>query len=75
MKKSTKLNAQLWLSVCLAVFGCLLILSSFIVPPIGQIHHSILCAVGEVFTFSGSLMGIDYHYRAKRDDDNEDINN
>lgn len=75
MKKSTKLNVQLWVSVCLALFGVLLITSSFFVPPMGQIHGSVLAAVGEVFTFSGSLMGIDYHYKAKRDDDNENINN
>jgi hypothetical protein len=35
------------------------------ISPLGQIHESLLIAFGEVMTFAGSLMGIDYHYRAK----------
>ena len=56
---------QLLLSVSLCVFGGLLLIAGFIAPPLGEIHHSVLIAFGEILTFSGSLIGIDYHYRYK----------
>lgn len=60
-----KMTIQLWLGVCLAVIGILLLWVSFFVPPIGIIHSSVLTALGEVFTFSGALIGIDYSYKYK----------
>jgi hypothetical protein len=47
----------------LVVFGMLLFVASFVVPPLGIIDNSILVAGGEVFTFAGSIIGIDYHYK------------
>ena len=46
-------------------FGCGLLVTGFLCPPLGEIHHSILIAFGEILTFSGSLIGIDYKYRYK----------
>ena len=66
MTKKQKMNVQLWLGFILAIFGMLLICVSFIVPPLGVIHSSVLAAIGEIFTFSGALIGIDYHYKEKR---------
>lgn len=60
-----KHTIQMWLAFALAVFGVLLIVLSFVVPPLGVIHTSVLAAIGEVFTFSGSIMGIDYTYKYK----------
>ena len=54
---------QLILSVALCAFGVLLLIAGFIAPPLGEIHHSVLIAFGEILTFSGSLIGIDYRYR------------
>ena len=59
------LKTQLFLAVSLATFGVGLMVASFFVPPMGVIDSSVLVASGEVFTFSGSLLGIDYHYKAK----------
>ena len=56
---------QLLLSVGLCVFGSIMLIAGFIAPPIGEIHHSLLIAFGELLTFSGSLIGIDYKYRYK----------
>lgn len=61
-----KLRIQLILAVVLAVFGMILFVVSFVVPPTGIIDSSVLVAGGEAFTFSGSLIGIDYSYKAKR---------
>ena len=58
-----KKNFQLILSISLCGFGVLLLVAGFVAPPVGEIHHSILIAFGEILTFSGSLIGIDYHYR------------
>ena len=60
---------QLYLAVLLATFGMTLMVASFFVPPMGVIDSSVLVASGEVFTFSGSLLGIDYHYKAKISND------
>ena len=54
---------QLILSVVLCGFGGILLIAGFVIPPMGEIHHSVLIAFGEILTFSGSLIGIDYHYR------------
>ncbi|MBR5573684.1 MAG: hypothetical protein IKW35_04235 [Paludibacteraceae bacterium] len=56
-------KVQLILSVGLCVFGGVLLIAGFCCPPVGEIHHSVLIAFGEILTFSGSLIGIDYHYR------------
>ena len=58
-------RTQLYLAVLLATFGMVLMVASFFVPPMGVIDSSVLVATGEVFTFSGSLMGIDFHYKFK----------
>ena len=65
MKKQTKTNIQLILGATLSVFGMLMLIASFIVPPMGVIHSSILAAIGEVFTFAGCLLSVDYSYRLK----------
>ena len=60
-----KKNFQLIVAIMLCGFGCLLLLAGFCCPPLGEIHHSVLIAFGEILTFSGSLIGIDYKYRYK----------
>ena len=47
-------------------FGCALLAAGFIAPPLAEIHHSVLIAFGEILTFSGSLIGIDYKYRYRK---------
>ena len=56
---------QLILSVALCIFGCIMLAGGFLAPPLAEIHHSVLIAFGEILTFSGSLIGIDYKYRYK----------
>ena len=54
---------QLILAVAMCTFGCALLAAGLVTPPMGEIHHSLLIAYGEILTFSGSLIGIDYKYR------------
>lgn len=56
---------QLILAVGLVVFGCGLLVAGICIPPAGVIDSSVLVAFGEILTFAGSLVGIDYHYRYK----------
>ena len=72
------MTIQLWLGVFLAVVGVALLWTGLFMPPLGEIHASVLTALGEVFTFSGSIIGIDYSYKVKQfkyltknDDDEE----
>lgn len=47
------------------IIGLGVLVAGFSVPPIGEIHPSVLVAVGETLTFVGSLLGIRYHYKYK----------
>ena len=65
ISRKEKMTIQLWLGVGLAVIGVGLLWTGLFLPPIGIIHASVLTALGEVFTFSGALIGIDYSYKFK----------
>lgn len=56
-------KSQLRIATFLVVVGCGLLIAGFIVSPTGQIHETVLVAFGEVMTFAGAILGIDYHYR------------
>lgn len=74
------MTIQLWLGVFLAVTGVALLWAGLFIHPVGIIHPSVLTGIGEVFTFSGALIGIDYTYKFKtikylsgaKDDEDED---
>lgn len=63
MKRKT--NIQMWVAVFLVAFGVMLIIAAFIVPPTGVIDPTVLTAFGEILTFAGAIIGIDYHHRVK----------
>jgi len=66
ISKDTKLTIQVILAVILVIAGIVLLFLGFYVPKVGEIHDSILISYGEVSTFGGSLLGLDYHYSYKR---------
>ena len=59
------LNLQLITAFVLALGGLIMLFCGIYISPLGEIHESLLVAFGEVATFSGALMGIDYTYRFK----------
>lgn len=65
MLENTKLYVQLAIAVVVIIIGCGLLISGFIVPPLGIIDNSLLIAFGETCSFVGALLGIDYTYRYK----------
>ena len=56
-------NFQLITASVLAIGGLVLLFCGVYIAPRGEIHESILVGFGEVATFSGSLLGIDYAYQ------------
>lgn len=67
IKEDTKRAVEFWFALLLVVAGLILLFLGFYAVPIGEISASVLTAYGETATFAGSLLGIDYSYRYKRD--------
>lgn len=65
MYESAKLVIQLVIAGLVTLVGCGLLIAGFIVPPLGTIDNSLLIAFGEVCSFVGALLGLDYTYRYK----------
>ena len=63
----TNINIQLITAAILSVGGLAMLFLGVYIEPEGQIHESLLIGFGEVATFTGSLFGIDYHYRNKNE--------
>ena len=60
-----KLNVQLITAAILSVGGLAMLFCGVYIDPQGQIHESLLIGFGEVATFAGALMGVDYIYKNK----------
>jgi hypothetical protein len=60
-----KLSIQLLTAALLSIGGLIMLFCGVFIDPQGQVHESLLVAFGEVATFSGALMGIDYVYKKK----------
>ena len=65
-------NIQLITAAILALAGLALLYCGMYIDPQGEIHETVLVAYGEVLTFSGSLMGIDFHYKHRHNHENTD---
>ena len=62
-------TVQLIAAYLTALFGMVMITVALFLPPLGVIDPSVLTAFGEVLTFSGALLGMDYHYRFRGRED------
>ena len=63
-------DIQLITAAVLAIAGMILLFCGLYIDPKGEIHETVLVAYGEILTFAGSLMGIDYHYKNKNKNEN-----
>lgn len=80
MKNSTEKNLKhiklKWMIICavlMVMAGIALIITSMFMPPQGQIDPTVLTALGEFLTFSGSLFGLNTNYRIKTQQMDMDI--
>ena len=69
-----RFNIQLITAAVLSIGGLVLLFCGGYIDPQGQIHETLLVAFGEVATFSGALMGIDYTYKHKNQDNHDNDN-
>lgn len=65
-----KLNIQLITAAILSIGGLVLLFCGVYIDPQGQIHETLLIGFGEVVTFAGAIMGVDYTYKRKNDGNN-----
>ena len=65
MKKLSHQAIQIVAAYVVVLFGLALIALAFFVPPMGSIDPSVLAAFGEILTFAGAILGLDYRYKAK----------
>jgi hypothetical protein len=56
-------NIQLITAAILSLGGMIMLYCGVFIDPQGQIHESLLIGFGEVATFAGAIMGVDYGYR------------
>lgn len=68
MKHETKLTLQFVFAWVLVVIGVVLMFFGFFAEPLGEISPTVLTAFGEILTFSGAVLGIDYRYRFKSEE-------
>ena len=59
---------QLITAAVLSIGGLALLFLGALLAPQGEIHETILVGFGEVATFAGSIMGIDYFYKYRNHD-------
>lgn len=66
--KENKTACMFLLAVVVTLFGCGLLLTGFIVAPLGVIDSSVIVSTGEVLTFAGSVLGINCISKKKKDE-------
>lgn len=62
-----RLDIQLLTAAVLSIGGLVLLFCGAFVSPQGEIHQSLLVGFGEIATFAGAIMGVDYKYKKKGD--------
>ena len=67
MKPALKYEIQAVAAYIFAFLGLALICVSLFIEPVGEIHPSVIAAFGEMLTFCGACLGLDYHYKSKSD--------
>ena len=65
LNQEQKMTIQFWAGLGIVIVGLVLLFLGFYAVPIGEIAPSVLTAFGEIATFSGALIGVDYRYRFK----------
>jgi hypothetical protein len=65
LNEKERLSIQFWVGVGITIVGLVLLFVGLFCPPVGAIDWSVLTAFGEIGTFAGALIGIDYTYKFK----------
>ena len=60
-----RLTVQLTMAILLTMSGIVLLFCGFWIEPQGEVDNSVLVAFGEISTFAGALIGVDYSYKLR----------
>ena len=55
----------MWSGLGMLVFGVIITTAGFRVPPLGQVHDSVLWILGQALIYSGSIWGIALYSKHK----------
>lgn len=64
MTKDRKDTITVWSAICMPAFGSVLTIAAFILPPMGEIHDSVLWVLGQSLIYAGGALGIANYARA-----------
>lgn len=56
---------QLFSTIFFSIAGVTLLFCSLFIPPVGEVHPTVLAAFGMILTFIGTSIGIDYNAKIK----------
>lgn len=60
-----RLTAQSVLSFVLVVFGMVVVMLALYMPPVGEIHPSVITVFGMLLVAAGAFLGIDLNFQLK----------
>ena len=58
-------RAKIVMAFVAEMAGIALLAAAIAIPPAGEISASVLTAAGEVLTFAGSIIGVDYFFKSR----------
>ena len=58
-------SIQLWSAIAMLTAGVALSVAGFIVPPLGEIHDSVLMFTAQCLIYAGSALGINVYIDGK----------
>lgn len=65
MKKETKEIVQIFSAIGMLLVGTALAIAGFCVPPIGEIHDSVLWIFAQCLIYAGSIFGVGIYINGK----------
>ncbi len=60
-----RLTAQSVLAFVLVVFGMVVVMLALYMPPVGEIHPSVITVYGMLLVAAGAFLGIDLNFQLK----------
>jgi len=60
-----RLTAQSVLAFVLVVFGMVVVMLALYMPPVGEIHPSVITVFGMLLVAAGTFLGIDLNFQLK----------
>ena len=60
-----RLTAQSVLAFVLVVFGLVVVMLALYMPPVGEIHPSVITVFGMLLVAAGAFLGIDLNFQLK----------